>query len=155
MTPELVTKAIEIINNSNSIKVSFNVPINDNYSNTHKILIHESNASVINKLIEHGFSLNMVPKGLSVNHYSSIPSIPDQRSPEEILNVDILHPDGSNSNIPYWVRVKLNELDTLSNEIDDYFADYIDSVELFDDLSDGLSHLRNIITSIQESQGWI
>lgn len=69
MKPEYLAEAIGIISKSNSIKVSFNVPVNDNYSHTYAILIHESNASVLNQLIAAGFSLSMNPKGLSVNKY--------------------------------------------------------------------------------------
>jgi len=61
--------ALKIISSSNSVKVSFNTPVTDNYSNTHKILIHESNANLINQLMDNGFSLSMNKKGLSVNHY--------------------------------------------------------------------------------------
>ena len=59
-------KAIEIISKSNSPKVSYNVPINNNYSNVHDILIHESNAKLIDELITAGFSLSMTKKGLDV-----------------------------------------------------------------------------------------
>lgn len=64
-----ITEAIGIISKSNSIKVSFNVPVNDNYSHTYAILIHESNASVINQLVKAGFSLSMNPKGLVVDKF--------------------------------------------------------------------------------------
>lgn len=66
MSPENRKQAIEIISKSNSIKVSFNVPVKDNYSNIHEILIHESNASVINELVNAGFSLFPTKKGISV-----------------------------------------------------------------------------------------
>lgn len=69
MKPENLADAIGIISKSNSIKVSFNVPINDNYSHTYPILIHESNASVIKQLVVAGFSLSMTPKGLAVDKY--------------------------------------------------------------------------------------
>lgn len=69
MKKEFKDKAIAILSKSNSIKVSFNVPVKNNYSNVYEILIHESNASVINELIAEGFSLSMNPKGLSVNKY--------------------------------------------------------------------------------------
>lgn len=69
MKPEYFQEALQIISKSNSIKVSFNVPVNDNYSNVHQILIHNSNATVINELIAAGFSLSMNDKGLSVNKY--------------------------------------------------------------------------------------
>ena len=69
MKPEYFQEALQIISKSNSIKVSFNVPVNDNYSNVHQILIHNSNATVINELIVAGFSLSMNDKGLSVNKY--------------------------------------------------------------------------------------
>ena len=62
-------KAIEIISKSNSVKVSFNVPVTNNYSTVYDILIHESNASVINELMSNGYSLSMNQKGLSVNKY--------------------------------------------------------------------------------------
>lgn len=69
MKPEYIAEAISIISKSNSIKVSFNVPVKDNYSHTYVILIHESNASVINQLVNAGFSLSMTPKGLSVDKF--------------------------------------------------------------------------------------
>ena len=69
MKPEYIAEAISIISKSNSIKVSFNVPVKDNYSHTYAILIHESNASVINQLVNSGFSLSMTPKGLSVDKF--------------------------------------------------------------------------------------
>lgn len=69
MTNEIRTKAIDLISKSLSCKVSFNVPINDNYSNAYQILIHESNASLINELIKEGYSLFMTSKGLSVDKF--------------------------------------------------------------------------------------
>ena len=63
MKPEYIAEAISII------KVSFNVPVKDNYSHIYAILIHESNASVINHLINAGFSLSMTTKGLSVDKF--------------------------------------------------------------------------------------
>lgn len=69
MKTEYFQEALQIISKSNSIKVSFNVPVKDNYSNVHQILIHISNASVINELIAAGFSLSMNDKGLSVTKY--------------------------------------------------------------------------------------
>lgn len=69
MKAEYFQEALQIISKSNSIKVSFNVPVKDNYSSTYPILIHNSNATVINDLIEAGFSLSMNDKGLSVNKY--------------------------------------------------------------------------------------
>lgn len=70
MTTSNRTKAIEIISASNSVKVSFNVPVKNNYSNTHDILIHECNADLVNKLKDAGFSLSMGKKGMSVSKYS-------------------------------------------------------------------------------------
>lgn len=69
MKPQYFSEAIEIISKSNNIKVSFNVPVHDNYSNVYAILIHNSNATVINDLVAAGFSLSMNDKGLSVNKY--------------------------------------------------------------------------------------
>lgn len=69
MNGENRLEALRIISSSNSIKVSFNVPVENNYSNCYDILIHESNATAINDLIKAGFSLSMSPKGLSVNKY--------------------------------------------------------------------------------------
>lgn len=69
MKPQDRILAIEIVSAQNSVKCSFNVPITDNYSNCHAILIHNSNATTINKLIESGFSLSMCDKGLSVDKY--------------------------------------------------------------------------------------
>ena len=69
MKPQYFSEAIEIISRSNNIKVSFNVPVTDNYSNVYAILIHNSNATVISDLVAAGFSLSMNDKGLSVNKY--------------------------------------------------------------------------------------
>ena len=69
MKPEYLAEAIGIISKSNSITVSFNVPVNDNYSHTYAILIHQSNASVIKQLTNAGFSLSMTSKGLSVDKF--------------------------------------------------------------------------------------
>lgn len=69
MKAEDYQRAITIISESNSPKVSFNVPVKSNYSNVYNILIHESNADLINKLKEAEFSMSMTPKGLSVSKY--------------------------------------------------------------------------------------
>ena len=69
MKQEFFNEALFIISKSNSPKVSFNVPVHDNYSNVHPILIHNCNAALINELIKAGFSLSMCDKGLSVNRY--------------------------------------------------------------------------------------
>jgi hypothetical protein len=69
MNPIDKQKAIAIISVQNSVEVSFNVPVTDNYSNCYDILIHKSNATTINDLIKAGFSLSMSDKGLSVNKY--------------------------------------------------------------------------------------
>lgn len=69
MKPEFFQEAISIISKSLSAKVSFNVPISDNYSHVYQILIHNSNASLIDDLIKAGFSLSMNDKGLSVDKY--------------------------------------------------------------------------------------
>jgi len=63
------SQAIDIISRQNSVQVSFNVPVTDNYSNCYDILIHKSNATTINDLIKAGFSLSMSDKGLSVNKH--------------------------------------------------------------------------------------
>lgn len=62
-------KAIEIVTASPDINVKFNVPVTDNMSNVHDILILRSNATVINQLVAAGFSLHMTEKGLSVEKY--------------------------------------------------------------------------------------
>lgn len=69
MKTEHMQEAIQIITRSCNIKVSFNVPVKDNYANVYDILIHNSNASVINELVAAGFSLSMNDKGLSVTKY--------------------------------------------------------------------------------------
>ncbi|MYM12384.1 hypothetical protein [Muribaculum intestinale] len=69
MKPEYIAEAIGIISKSNSITVSFNVPVSDNYTHTYAILIHQSNASVIEQLTNAGFSLSMNPKGLAVDKF--------------------------------------------------------------------------------------
>ena len=68
MLPEKFQRAIELITKSNSPRVSFNVPVNDSYSNVHIILIHECNATLTRKLVEEGYLLYMTDKGLSVSY---------------------------------------------------------------------------------------
>lgn len=69
MTDEHIAQAVKIIKASNSPKVSFNVPVNDSYSNVHAILIHDCNAALINRLVAENFSLYMGSKGLSVDKF--------------------------------------------------------------------------------------
>lgn len=69
MKAEHIQEAIAIIARSNQPKVSFRVPVNDNFGCIHEILIHKSNASLISELIAAGFSLSMCKKGLSVNKH--------------------------------------------------------------------------------------
>lgn len=69
MKHEYMVEALEIITTNNQITVSFNTPIKDNYSHTYQILIHKSNATVLEKLHEAGFSLSMTEKGLSVDKF--------------------------------------------------------------------------------------
>lgn len=67
--PEKFQKAVELIFLSNSCKASFNVPVKDSYNSVHVILIHESNCSLIDNLIENGYNLSMCEKGLSVDKF--------------------------------------------------------------------------------------
>ena len=62
-------KAVLLIATSNSCKAQFLTPVTNNYGNVYAILIQESNAAIINTLIDAGYSLSMTPKGLSVNKY--------------------------------------------------------------------------------------
>lgn len=69
MTTEQKQIALDIIANSNSPKISINVPVTDNYSVAHAILIHEGNAALISELVHKGFSLFMTNKGLSITYF--------------------------------------------------------------------------------------
>lgn len=69
MKTEDFEQALAIITTNNRITVSFNTPVSDNYSHVYPILIHESNATVIKKLTDAGFSCSMTPKGLSVDKF--------------------------------------------------------------------------------------
>lgn len=69
MTNDQLNLAIGIIAGSNSVSVSFNVPVTNNYSSTYKILIHECNATLINELVKAGYSLFMTNKGLSIDKF--------------------------------------------------------------------------------------
>lgn len=66
---EAFNAAMSIISKSNSVQISINVPVKDNYSNVYALLIHSSNAEVINRLVADGFSLSMCNKGLNVDYY--------------------------------------------------------------------------------------
>jgi len=69
MSEDAFNQAIEIIKQSNSCVVAFNVPINDNYSRVYDILILESNGAVLSELHDAGFSMSMTKKGLSVTKF--------------------------------------------------------------------------------------
>lgn len=63
-------KAVSIItSNASSVKVSFNVPIRDNYSSVYPILIHQAAPCLIQRLIEAGFSVGMCDKGAYVEKF--------------------------------------------------------------------------------------
>ena len=69
MSNEDFVKAVLLIATSKSCKALFLTPVTNNYGNVYAILIQESNAAIINTLIDDGYSLSMTPKGLSVNKY--------------------------------------------------------------------------------------
>ncbi len=69
LKPEDFRRALEIITTNNRITVSFNTPVDDNYANTYPILIHESNAAMLRRLHDEGYSLSMTEKGLCVMKY--------------------------------------------------------------------------------------
>lgn len=69
MKNEDFNKAVALVSETPNIKVAFNVPVRDNISNVHKLLILESNATIIRKLIDAGYSLSMCAKGLVVNKF--------------------------------------------------------------------------------------
>lgn len=69
MTNEDFNNAVALVSESPNIKVAFNVPVKDHYGNVYKLLILESNATIISKLIEAGYSLSMCAKGLVVNKF--------------------------------------------------------------------------------------
>lgn len=69
MKSEHFQEALVILTTNYAINVSFNEPIENHVSRVHTILIHRSNATVIKKLVEAGFSLNMTDKGLAVDKY--------------------------------------------------------------------------------------
>lgn len=70
MKPETLALAVKIImQHGTKVKVSFNVPVTDSYSNVHEILIHDCCAGLINVLVKNGYSLHLSEKGLSVTHF--------------------------------------------------------------------------------------
>lgn len=69
MTNEDFSNAVALVSKTTNIKVAFNVPVRDNIGNVHKLLILESNATIITKLIEAGYSLYMSAKGLVVDKF--------------------------------------------------------------------------------------
>lgn len=73
---------------------------------------------------------------------------------------DATHPDGSQSNIPYWVRQKLSQMDSLAQELIDYFNDQYqgandDQFNLMLDIHTNAEAIMNSVTEIQENEGWI
>lgn len=69
MKNEDFNKAVAMVSETPNIKMAFNVPVRDNIGNVHKLLILESNATIITKLIEAGYSLYMSAKGLVVDKF--------------------------------------------------------------------------------------
>jgi hypothetical protein len=70
MKTEDYKDALEIITSSRAaIKLSFNVPVKDNYSNVYQIIVHECNATTINLLVNAKFSLFMTDKGLVIDKF--------------------------------------------------------------------------------------
>ena len=61
--------ALEIITSSTKCNVSFNVPINDSYTNVDEIVIHSCPPSVVKKLINYGFSCTVSNNGLSISKH--------------------------------------------------------------------------------------
>jgi len=68
MKTEYRKKAIEIITRS-PVRVAFNVPVHNSYSNVYEILILRSNATLIKQLTEAGYSLFVTKKGVRVDKF--------------------------------------------------------------------------------------
>lgn len=63
-------QAVEIIANYQSqTTVSFNVPINGNYSNVYPILLKEACPGLVNSLLAHGYSIGICDRGAYVDKY--------------------------------------------------------------------------------------
>jgi len=64
------TTAVKIISSFKSqCTVSFNVPINDNYSNVYPILIKQCAPGLVNELLANGFVIGVCEKGAYVERY--------------------------------------------------------------------------------------
>lgn len=64
------TQAVEIISQFTSkTTVSFNVPINGNYSSVYPILLKESCPALIEKLVGLGYSIGVCERGAYVEKY--------------------------------------------------------------------------------------
>lgn len=80
--------------------------------------------------------------------------------PKEIPNQpitfdDVTHPDGNQSNTPYWVRKKLADIDEQANALIEYFEGSEEEGELYEEFIDTLNDLQNKVTEIQEFKAWI
>lgn len=62
-------EALTIIAKSNNVKLSINVPITDNYSNVHAIVIHKCNPSLVSELINAKFSISQGKKGMYISDF--------------------------------------------------------------------------------------
>lgn len=65
---EKFNEAVNIITSSHlTIKLSFCVPVHDNYSNVYPILIHECPSALIKLLVMQDYMCTCTPKGVSVD----------------------------------------------------------------------------------------
>lgn len=63
-------KAVNIITSyCSTTKLSFNVPIRDNYGNVYPILLHEATPGLVENLIKEGFLLGVTDKGVYIDKY--------------------------------------------------------------------------------------
>jgi len=71
MKKDDIALAVSILTQENRPKVSFHVPVTDNYSNAPDIVIHDCNAGTVGRLIAAGFHLSMSEKakGLIVDKF--------------------------------------------------------------------------------------
>ena len=64
------TRAVEIIaNRASSTTLSFNMPINDNYSNVYPIVLHKAAPGLIETLIRNGYSVGVCAKGTYIDKF--------------------------------------------------------------------------------------
>lgn len=131
--------------------------------------LYPENDELSNIWFEHsieGINNNVGEEGIIIGEPQEIPQLDSNGRPliagenDFTLITDdnylISHPDGNQSTIPYWVRQRLSQIDTLAQEVNEFFEDDFDhQIPETWELTEKLAEISHSITTVQENEGWI